>query len=179
MPRSCQVGSRRQCPRSFRGYSRRHRSPQNRNVRSRISSARFAGRLRRRTRRGPHRPCPCPIVSRHMRSAAPKQRLPNRPALTSTNGPMQDRGRRPARSSDAMAGDGWRDVDDRDGSPAMRDYDARRCYICGRPHPPFGFGPPLRKPDQVLWACGAHREEVERLVRGTETTRTAIPPRLL
>lgn len=49
-------------------------------------------------------------------------------------------------------------------------YDARRCRICGRRFPPFGFGPPLCKPEQTLWACFEHRDEVERMVRGPENT---------
>jgi hypothetical protein len=49
-------------------------------------------------------------------------------------------------------------------SEAMREYDARRCHICQRRFPPFGFGFPLT--GRTLWACMPHRDEVDRLVSG-------------
>lgn len=49
-------------------------------------------------------------------------------------------------------------------SEFMREYGSRRCHICQCRHPPFGFGPPLTKPGQTLWACVAHRDEVNRLL---------------
>ena len=43
-------------------------------------------------------------------------------------------------------------------------YEVRRCHICRCPQPAFGFGPPLTRPGQELWACGQHREAVEALL---------------
>ena len=40
-------------------------------------------------------------------------------------------------------------------------YGARRCAVCGAKYPPFGFGSPLTRPGVVLWACGAHRAELD------------------
>ncbi len=51
---------------------------------------------------------------------------------------------------------------------AMREYEARRCHICGCKYPPFGFGPPLTRGDQTLWACRDHRDDVDRLVSGLQ-----------
>ena len=53
------------------------------------------------------------------------------------------------------------------GQPSQRnalldEYDARRCAICGARFPPFGFDPPLTKRDVVLWACAAHRADLDR-----------------
>ncbi len=48
----------------------------------------------------------------------------------------------------------------------VEEYDARRCRICGRRFPSFGFGPPLRQAERTLWACMEHRHDVERIVRG-------------
>ena len=50
---------------------------------------------------------------------------------------------------------------------AVLAYEARRCRVCGAPHPAFGFGPPLTRKGHDLWACGLHRGDVERLLRGT------------
>jgi hypothetical protein len=44
---------------------------------------------------------------------------------------------------------------------AMREYEARRCRICGARYPAFGFGPPLTRTAQTVWACSAHRAEVD------------------
>lgn len=56
-------------------------------------------------------------------------------------------------------------------SELMREYDSRRCHICRCRHPSFGFGPPLTKPGHTLWACLAHRAEVNLLF----TSHIAIP----
>ena len=48
------------------------------------------------------------------------------------------------------------------GNPVLDEYDARRCAVCDARFPPFGFGPPLTKRDVVLWACVAHRAELDR-----------------
>jgi len=51
---------------------------------------------------------------------------------------------------------------------AVRDYEARRCHVCGARYPAFGFGPPLTRTAQTVWACGAHRADVDRrLSQGT------------
>ena len=47
------------------------------------------------------------------------------------------------------------------GNPVLDDYEAHRCAICGAKYPPFGFGSPLTRPGGVLWACGAHRAELD------------------
>ena len=44
------------------------------------------------------------------------------------------------------------------------EYEARRCHICRCPQPAFGFGPPLTRPGQELWACGLHRATVEAML---------------
>jgi hypothetical protein len=44
----------------------------------------------------------------------------------------------------------------------FEDYEQRRCAICGAKYPCFGFGPPLTRPGITLWACGDHREELDR-----------------
>ncbi len=49
---------------------------------------------------------------------------------------------------------------------AMREYEARCCHVCQCRHPPFGFGPPLTR-GETLWACVAHRAEVEALIHST------------
>jgi len=49
---------------------------------------------------------------------------------------------------------------------SMAEYDRRRCVVCGCRHPSFGFGPPLHSKG-TIWACGAHRTEVERQLRDT------------
>lgn len=46
----------------------------------------------------------------------------------------------------------------------VRDHDTRRCHVCQTRHPPFGFGPPLTRPGVVIWACAAHRVEVDRML---------------
>jgi len=47
-------------------------------------------------------------------------------------------------------------------SPAMAEYEARRCAVCNGRYPSFGFGPPLSRKGATLWACFAHRGEVDR-----------------
>jgi hypothetical protein len=49
-------------------------------------------------------------------------------------------------------------------SGMMREYEARRCHVCQRRYPPFGFGTPLTKPAHTIWACFAHRGQVEGLL---------------
>ena len=44
----------------------------------------------------------------------------------------------------------------------VQGFEARRCHVCGCRFPAFGFGPPLTRKDQTVWACLAHRTEVER-----------------
>ncbi len=61
----------------------------------------------------------------------------------------------------------------------VQEIEARRCHICGCKNPNFGFGPPLRRPEQGLWACGRHRLDVERSVRGPREQRADREPRLL
>ena len=46
-------------------------------------------------------------------------------------------------------------------NPVLDEYEARRCAICGAKYPAFGFGSPLTRPGVVLWACGAHRAELD------------------
>ena len=43
----------------------------------------------------------------------------------------------------------------------VQDFEARRCHVCGCRFPAFGFGPPLTRKDQTVWACLAHRTEVQ------------------
>jgi hypothetical protein len=45
----------------------------------------------------------------------------------------------------------------------MREYEARRCYVCQGRYPSFGFGPPLTR--GTVWACTAHRAEVQALIQ--------------
>lgn len=70
-------------------------------------------------------------------------------------------------------------MDDLPLSAELRDYESRRCHICGTRFPPFGFGPPLTRPGQSLWACGRHRGEVEQIARGPVASRQDSEPRLL
>jgi hypothetical protein len=53
---------------------------------------------------------------------------------------------------------------------AVQKHDARRCHICGAKVSPFGFGPPLTRTGVDLWACSAHRLEVERQLTGARRT---------
>ena len=46
-------------------------------------------------------------------------------------------------------------------NPDVAEYEARRCAVCGGRYPPFGFGP-LASKGTTLWACAAHRQEVDR-----------------
>jgi len=59
-------------------------------------------------------------------------------------------------------------------SDAMQEYEARRCHACQARHPAFGFGPPLTRPGMVLWACGAHRAEVDGLLTGSPRPKAAV-----
>jgi len=58
-------------------------------------------------------------------------------------------------------------------SDAMQEYEARRCHACPARHPAFGFGPPLTRPGVVLWACVAHRAEVDGLLTGSPRPKAA------
>ena len=58
-------------------------------------------------------------------------------------------------------------------SPMLREYEARRCHVCQARHPSFGFGPPLTRKGHTLWACGAHRDEVN----GMLSRPLASPPK--
>lgn len=51
-------------------------------------------------------------------------------------------------------------------SLVVADYETRRCAVCGCRNPPFGFGPPLSR-QGTIWACGAHRDEVNRQLTAT------------
>jgi hypothetical protein len=52
-------------------------------------------------------------------------------------------------------------------SSPLEEYEARRCAICGARYPCFGFGPPLTRTGGDLWACGAHRAELDQRLSGT------------
>ena len=43
----------------------------------------------------------------------------------------------------------------------VQDFEARRCHVCGCRFLAFGFGPPMTGKDQTVWACLAHRIEVQ------------------
>jgi hypothetical protein len=49
---------------------------------------------------------------------------------------------------------------------SVLERDARRCFICGARFAPFGFGPPLTRPGITLWACSAHRVQLDRHLTG-------------
>ena len=46
-------------------------------------------------------------------------------------------------------------------NPVVRDYEARRCHVCGDKRPAFGFEAPLAPRGETLWACGAHHRELQ------------------
>lgn len=58
-------------------------------------------------------------------------------------------------------------------SDTMREYEARRCRVCRGRHPVFGFGPPLTRPGMDLWACGAHRAELDHRLAGSPRPKAA------
>ena len=62
----------------------------------------------------------------------------------------------------------WNNSETRDASVpgSVQEYNARRCHICGVKFPLFGFGPKLTRTGTTLWACSAHRFEVERQLTG-------------
>ena len=67
---------------------------------------------------------------------------------------------RPATSAE----DGWdapAQQPTRETPGSVQDFEARRCHVRGSRFPAFGFGPPLTRKDQVVWACLAHRIEVQ------------------
>jgi len=49
-------------------------------------------------------------------------------------------------------------------SEMMREYVSRRCHICQGRDPPFGFAPSLARHGRRVWACSAHRAEVDRVL---------------
>ena len=61
--------------------------------------------------------------------------------------------------------EGWEQQATPTTNPTVLACEARRCHVCSRGRPAFGFGPPLTKSGQELWACGLHRAEVERMLR--------------
>ena len=42
------------------------------------------------------------------------------------------------------------------------EFNARCCVVCNGPNAFFGFAPPLTSNGATVWACGAHRVEVDR-----------------
>lgn len=67
-------------------------------------------------------------------------------------------------------------------SDALAECDSRRCALCGERFPAFGYGPPLTR-EPMLWACSAHRAELERRLclkqRGEPATPDPSHPLLL
>jgi len=55
-------------------------------------------------------------------------------------------------------------------SKTMREYETRRCHVCQGRYPAFGFGPPLARPGQTIWACVTHRADVDRLLTQRQAT---------
>ena len=53
-------------------------------------------------------------------------------------------------------------------SPALLAYEARRCAICNARYPAFGFVPPAIARGEV-WACSAHRHEIERRLHARQS----------
>ena len=53
---------------------------------------------------------------------------------------------------------------DREPPEGVQDFEARRCQVCGCRFTAFGFGPPMTRKDQALWACLVHQAEVKRLL---------------
>ena len=47
---------------------------------------------------------------------------------------------------------------------SVADYESRRCAVCGAKYPSFGFGPPMTRAGVFIWACFAHRHDVERRI---------------
>lgn len=58
-------------------------------------------------------------------------------------------------------------------APATRaELLAKRCWVCGAPHPCFGFGPPLLPAGETVWACSAACvDTMEDAMIGAETGR--------
>ena len=59
-------------------------------------------------------------------------------------------------------------------NPVLDEYEARRCAICGAKYPAFGFGSPPTRLGVVLWACSAHRAEVDHRLSGRHTHADAL-----
>jgi hypothetical protein len=55
-------------------------------------------------------------------------------------------------------------------SKTMREYETRRCHVCQGRYPPFGFGPPLTRPGQTIWACVTHRADIDRMLTQRQAT---------
>jgi hypothetical protein len=55
-------------------------------------------------------------------------------------------------------------------SKTMREYETRRCHVCQGRYPPFGFGPPLTRPGQTIWACVTHRADIDRMLTPRQAT---------
>jgi hypothetical protein len=58
-------------------------------------------------------------------------------------------------------------------NPVMAECGSRRCHVCRCKYPPFGFGFPLAKKGQTLWACCTHRVDVDRML--TRSPSTYVP----
>jgi hypothetical protein len=61
-------------------------------------------------------------------------------------------------------------------NPVMREYEARRCHVCQCKYPSFGFGFPLARKGQTIWACGTHRMEVDRMLTGGHADQLVTEP---
>jgi len=62
---------------------------------------------------------------------------------------------------------------------SVQDFEARRCHVCGCRFPSFGFGPPMTRKDQAVWACLAHRAELERALTQKTVHGVALGPKRL
>jgi hypothetical protein len=58
----------------------------------------------------------------------------------------------------------------------VAEYEQRRCAICGARYPGFGFGPPLTRRGGELWACAAHRHELEARLRSPSAEQGSDAP---
>jgi hypothetical protein len=65
-------------------------------------------------------------------------------------------------------------------NPVALEYEARRCDVCQRKYPSFGFDRPFAKKDQpVVWACSEHRATARMLTGGQAGHEKREPARLL
>ena len=60
-------------------------------------------------------------------------------------------------------------------SDTLLAYEGRRCHVCRCASASFGFGVPLSPGAQEIWACRAHRDIVDRMLRGERVSQS--PPR--